>query len=249
MFNPIAYRISTHWQRAMARLAHLPSQCAICHAWPAQRICNDCATRFAQPRPRCTTCALPVAEGVAHCTDCLHPPYLLNRCVAAVDYGFPWSDALLGFKFGGDPTWAGPLALLIRSSPWAEPMLEEADKVVPMPLSSERLRQRGFNQALLLARQLAPHKTDATLLLRVHDTVAQSSLRRGERLHNLEGAFLVEPLRASTVRGQRIILIDDVMTTGATLHTAAAVLRKAGAAQVSALVVARTSSPQWDADE
>ena len=112
--------------------------------------------------------------------------------------------------------------------------------MLPLPLSRQRLRQRGFNQALLLARQLAPDKTDATLLLRLHDTPAQSSLARAQRLENLHGAFAIEPLRAHRVSGQRVVLIDDVMTTGATLHAAAGVLHRAGAAQVSALVVART---------
>lgn len=146
----------------------------------------------------------------------------------------------MGFKFQGDPSWAAALALLIRSTPWAEPLLESAGLVLPLPLSSQRLRERGFNQALLLARQLAPEKTDATLLLRLHHTAAQSSLNRIQRLENLQGAFALEPARASAVRGQRIVLIDDVMTTGATLHSAAAILRQAGAAHISGLVVART---------
>lgn len=237
MFNQIAYRVSGHWQRVAARL---PSQCAVCHAWPAQRVCGDCVARFAQPRPRCLTCATPVPAGTRHCSDCQRQPPLLHRCVAAVDYGFPWSDVLLGFKFQGDPSWAAALALLIRSTPWAEPLLESAGLVLPLPLSSQRLRERGFNQALLLARQLAPEKTDATLLLRLHHTAAQSSLNRIQRLENLQGAFALEPARASAVRGQRIVLIDDVMTTGATLHSAAAILRQAGAAHISGLVVART---------
>ena len=166
------------------------------------------------------------------------PP--LARCVAAVDYGYPWANALSDFKFRSDPGWASTLALLLRSTPWAEPVLDGADLVLPLPLSRQRLRQRGFNQALLLARQLAPDKTDATLLLRLRDTPAQSSLARAQRLENLHGAFAIEPLRAHRVSGQRVVLIDDVMTTGATLHAAAGVLHRAGAAQVSALVVART---------
>ncbi len=85
---------------------------------------------------------------------------------------------------------------LLRSAPWVEPALEQADLVLPMPLAPARLRERGFNQALELARRLAPRKTDATLLLRTRDTPAQSGLARAERLRNLRGAFALEPLRA-----------------------------------------------------
>lgn len=81
---------------------------------------------------------------------------------------------------------------------------------------------------------------DATLLLRLHATEAQSGLPRSQRLRNLQGAFAVEPTRAATLQGQRIVLLDDVMTTGATLHAAAHALRQAGTAHITALVVART---------
>ena len=109
-----------------------------------------------------------------------------------------------------------------------------------MPLSAERLRERGFNQALELARHLAPHKTQAYLLLRTRHTVPQPTLNRAERLRNVQGAFALEPLRGSALRGQRVVLVDDVMTSGASLFAAAAVLRQAGAVHVTGLVVART---------
>ncbi len=130
--------------------------------------------------------------------------------------------------------------MLMRSAPWAEPALERADLVLPMPLSPVRLRERGFNQAFELARRLAPGKTDAGLLIRTRDTPAQSGLTRAERLRNLQGAFAIEPLRASQVRGRRIVLVDDVMTSGASLFSAAQALRTGGAAHVSAIVLART---------
>ena len=109
-----------------------------------------------------------------------------------------------------------------------------------MPLARERLAERGYNQALLLARHLAPRKTDATLLLRTRHTPAQRELTRAERLRNVRGAFAVDPMRAHELRDQRVVLVDDVMTTGASLHAAATALRQAGVTHVTALVFART---------
>jgi ComF family protein len=169
------------------------------------------------------------------------PP--LDACLAACDYAWPWPDCIAQFKFRGEAGWAGPLATLMRSVPWVEPALEQCDTVLPMPMAPERLRQRGFNQALELARRLAPAKTDATLLLRTRDTPAQIGLSRAERLRNLRGAFAVEPLRAGQLQGRRVVLVDDVMTTGASLFSAAAALRLAGAAHITAVVLARTGSP------
>jgi len=218
----------------------LPSQCMVCHAWPSQSICEACVNRFAQPRERCRTCALAVAPGVQQCGGCVKNPPPLERCLAAVSYEYPWTDLIVGYKFREHPGRAGAFALLLRSTPWVEPALEAADLVLPMPLSRTRLRTRGYNQALLLARQLAPAKTEHRLLLRIKDTPPQSSLHRRERLEGLSNAFAVDPLRRRPVDGARLVLVDDVMTSGATLFAAAQVLRAAGAAHITGLVIART---------
>jgi ComF family protein len=224
-------------------LARLPSQCEVCRAWPSRRVCDACVARFAPPAARCGSCALPVPEGVIRCGECVGDPPPLDACLAACTYAWPWPDCIAQFKFRGEAGWAGPLATLMRSVPWVEPALEQCDNVLPMPMAPARLRERGFNQALELARRLAPAKTDATLLLRTRDTPAQIGLARAERLRNLRGAFAVEPLRASQLQGRSIVLVDDVMTTGASLFSAAAALRLAGAAHVTAVVFARTGPP------
>lgn len=218
--------------------AGIPSQCAICRAWPSQPVCEACVARFAQPVPRCRTCALPART--SPCGACLKAAAPLDACLAAVSYGYPWAACVAEFKFHGHPGWAGALATLLRSTPWVEPALEHCDLLVPMPLSAPRLRQRGFNQALELARRLAPAKADATLLLRIRDTPAQSALDRAARLRNMRGAFAVDPLRRQRLRGARVALVDDVMTSGASMFAAAAALREAGAAHITGLVVART---------
>ena len=159
--------------------------------------------------------------------------------MAAVDYAYPWAGLLSEFKFDGDPGWAAPLAALLRSTPWAEPTMDAADVLVAIPLARQRLAERGFNQAQRLALALSKEKSRDGLLLRVGTARDQHALGRKERLANLNTAFAVDPLRVSELQGKQIVLVDDVMTTGATLHAAARVLRQAGAAKVSALVFAR----------
>jgi ComF family protein len=224
-----------------ARLSSaLPSQCALCHAWPAEPVCETCVARFAQPQPRCRTCALSVPAGVVRCGACLKDPPPLDLCLAAVAYAYPWDQLVTRYKFGLHPGWAATMALLMRSAPWVEPALDEADLLLPMPLSDQRLRQRGFNQALALARQLAPAKADAGMLRRLRDTPAQSALPRAARLRNVRGVFGVVPSKRSDIEGRRVVLVDDVMTSGASLFAAARALREAGAVHITGLVFART---------
>jgi ComF family protein len=239
--------MSNPWRRRPSLFSSLldrvPSQCAVCRAWPSRPVCDACVTRFAPPAARCLGCALPVPQGVPRCGECLAHPPPLDACLAACAYVWPWPDCIAQFKFQGRAGWAAPLATLLRSAPWVEPALEQAELVLPMPLAPGRLHERGFNQAHELARRLAPQKTDARLLLRTRETPAQSGLARAERLRNLQGAFALEPLRAEAVRGRRIVLVDDVMTSGASLFSAAQVLRTGGAAHITALVLARTDPP------
>jgi len=216
-----------------------PSRCAICRAWPSAPVCDDCISHHAQPLARCQRCALPLPSGRV-CGACLTDPPPLDQCLSATRYSWPWMDLVARFKFQAEPGWARPLATLMRSSHGVEDTLDAADWVLPIPLSRQRLAERGYNQSWLLAHQLCPAKARAELLLRTRDTPSQRTLPRRERLANLEGAFAVDPLLAADLRGRRVVLIDDVMTSGASLHTAARVLRQAGVQHIAAIVLART---------
>jgi ComF family protein len=228
-------------------LNHIPSQCAVCKAWPSNgMVCEPCVTRFAQPARRCTGCALALKVGISadikRCGACIVNTPPLDECLASVSYDYPWNHCIASFKFGNDPAWASTFALLLKSTPWIEPAVDRADVLIPVPLSQARLRHRGYNQALELCKRLSPAKTDAQLLLRIKDTLTQSTLSRSERLKNVKTAFAVEPLRAQELQGKRVVLVDDVMTSGATLFAAAASLRQAGAAHITAIVFARTEA-------
>lgn len=216
------------------------SRCAVCGAWPARPLCDGCVTRFARPQHRCRLCALPLPDAAQVCGGCVQEPPPLDACYAAVAYAYPWSGLLGRFKFGGEPGWARALAERIAAVPGVREELAQADLVLPLPLAPVRLAARGFNQALLLARQLAPDRTEAQLLLRLRETGTQTALDRKARRANVRDAFGIEPLRAGELRQRRIILVDDVMTSGATLHAAAAAVRRAGASRVAAVVLART---------
>lgn len=248
-FVNIALRFNPNGRNVfpMLGMLSLPSVCQICRRWPAQTLCAACVERFAQPTLRCATCALTLVQTLhtghaAHCRNCTQHPNPLDACVAAVSYTFPWSDCIARFKFQTEPSLARALAHLMRHAPWVEPALDAAKVVVPMPLSPTRLRERGFNQALELARHLAPHKTHALTLLRRGDSAHQVGASRQDRLDHVRDAFWVAPERVSIVRDQRVVLVDDVMTTGASLFEAARALRAAGAAHITGLVLARTES-------
>jgi ComF family protein len=120
---------------------------------------------------------------------------------------------------------------------------EAPDLVLPVPLSATRLAERGYNQAWELARRvarLAALPARADVLLRPLDTAHQADLNRAARQHNLRQAFMVDPRQRAAVQGRRVALVDDVMTTGATVREAAAALKRAGAAAVQVWVLART---------
>lgn len=232
------------------RLAGLPwpSRCAICRGWPSEPVCDECVSQYAQPIPRCQRCALPLPMGRV-CGACLHNPPPLDLCLSATTYSWPWMDLVARLKFQAEPGWARPLATLMRSGDGVEDALTMADWVLPLPLSRQRLAERGYNQSWLLAQHLCPTKARADLLLRTRDTPSQRTLPRRERLANLAGAFAVEPLLAHALRGRRVVLVDDVMTSGASLHTAAQALRLAGVTHIAAVVLARTdphSTPEAD---
>jgi ComF family protein len=224
-----------------ARLA-LPQRCELCAATAGSKLlCDACNAGLPRETSPCPACALPSMNG-AICGACLAHPRPWSRVTAGLVYAFPVDRLLQQLKYGGRlalADWAGEtLAVAVRASLASRPAPERPDEVVALPLASSRQRERGFNQA----REIAVHVVRAVglpltaPLVRIGETAPQTALAWKERAQNVRGAFAV----AGDPHGARIALVDDVMTTGATLAEAARELRRAGAADVECWVVART---------
>lgn len=223
-------------------LHHVPSQCAVCRGWGLQAVCEDCTRLYAKAVPRCPRCALEVPESVRVCGSCLNDPPAFDAALAAVDYAHPWSALITQFKFRAALDLAGALADRLRHAQQSAAR-ETPGLLLPVPLSAERLQERGYNQAWEITRRLARAlrtQADPALLLRIRDTPHQLTLAPERREANVRGAFAVEPQRRAELSGRTVAVVDDVMTTGATLSEIARVLKQAGAARVEAWAIART---------
>ena len=198
--------------------------------------------------PACATCAEPLELALyddSVCGACLADPPPFDRMRAAVAYG-PIARALaLKLKYGRRPGIARTMAGPMRRA--AGPVLDGA-LVVPVPLHRRRLWWRGYNQAALIARALVPRPQLAVdLLTRTRATRPLRDMGRKARARTVSGAFAVSPTWRDRVKGSRIVLVDDVSTTGATVSACARVLRKAGAADVTILCWARVVRDADDA--
>jgi ComF family protein len=213
--------------------------CFLCRGKAADILCAQCDADL--PRltgTLCPRCSLASPNG-ALCGRCLAQAPGYDATIAALEYGFPADVLVQSLKFRGELALAPFLAELLCSR---IPGGSRADCVVPVPLSAERLRSRGYNQALEIARHVARAtgtRLAAELCERRRDTRAQMELPLAERARNVRGAFNCPRL----VAGAKIAVLDDVMTTGATLDEIATALKRAGAARVENWVVARTFPP------
>jgi ComF family protein len=223
----------------------VPGLCAICRGWGDARVCATCRSRFGAAVARCRRCALRVPDGVGVCGACLRDPPGFDSALTAFDYAHPWDTLIAPFKFHAAldlaPVFARCLAGASLQCGLAPPEL-----LLPVPLSRQRQRERGYNQSWEIARRLARRlacPVDGSLLLRIKDTQHQLALPVDKRAANVKGAFAIEPARRDALRGRAVTLVDDVLTTGATAAEITRVLRQAGVVQVHLWVLARTPAP------
>jgi ComF family protein len=230
----------------------LPPQCPVCQALVggAHQLCADCFGRMSFiTAPLCLNCGLafatPGEAGPAgQCLGCMLRPPRFARARGALQYDDAARRLILPFKHGDRTELAPVLAAMMARAGAA--LLAEADALLPVPLHRQRLRKRRYNQAALLACGLArrarrPWLPDA--LMRHRETPPLGELSAAARLQAVADAFTVRPSRMPLVEGRRLLLVDDVMTSGATASACAAVLLAAGAAAVDVLVAARVPAP------
>ncbi|MSO73543.1 MAG: ComF family protein [Alphaproteobacteria bacterium] len=234
------------WAATRLLDAFLPPQCLACAA-PVERPGRLCATCWSGLRfigaPQCARCGvafeLELPAGTL-CGLCLQNPPTYDRARAAFGYDGVGRSLVLGFKMA-DRTYCVP-----AFTAWLEragaPLIEDADLLVPVPLHRWRLFARRFNQSALLTRDLARRTGkpwSPAILWRRRATPSQASLPAAERRRNVRGAFAVPPRARDLIRGRRLLLIDDVLTTGSTANACAETLLKAGAGAVDVLTLAR----------
>ncbi len=209
-------------------------------------ICRSCFESFSEiTSPLCPVCSRPfppVAEEDHICEDCLRKRPLYDAIGAPYLYDGVFMEAIHRFKYAGKTHLADSLGPLLVS--FARGWLNKTDEclMIPVPLHPKRLRERGFNQSLLLARHVASSlgtELDFLSLRRIRYTQPQTGLKSDERRKNVSRAF--ELMDHTCVKGRTVILVDDVATTGNTLNECARVFRRSGCDRVFCLVLARTS--------
>jgi ComF family protein len=222
------------WRTALGRW--LAPRCLLCGAAAGRdSLCRGCRAELPWlDGAGCEVCAhpLPVA---GLCGRCIAEPPHYDRVVAACRYAFPLDALIQSYKYGGRLAAAAALAGLLEGRIPRKP-----DLIVPVPLTPQRLRERGFNQSLEIARRLGKSlgvTVDAGLCIKTRDTAPQSTLPWKTRRSNIRGAFVV----LGDLDGCHVAVVDDVLTTGATLGELARNLKRAGAASVTGYVIARTA--------
>ncbi|MGK5059994.1 double zinc ribbon domain-containing protein [Janthinobacterium sp. LB2P49] len=241
-------RLDAAWQalRLWLGATVLPAQCALCGIGCPQVLCPPCRAQYlGLLRPRCRQCANPLAdiEVALLCGRCLRQRPAYDATITAFDYAAPVDQLLLQLKFGARLALAPLLAELLHVAIQQQQAWETPQLLCPVPLGPARLAERGFNQALEIARPLArllDIHLQPRLALRVRETRAQSGVAPQERQANLAHAFAIAPEHGALLQGCHVGIVDDVMSSGHTVNALAATCKRAGAAKVSILVVART---------
>lgn len=241
----------------MAALIYPPA-CPVCRAEVAEQggLCAACWREIAFiSGAACRTCGAPVSPGLgaeAFCDGCAQAPPSWSRGAAAVVYGGAARTLVLGLKHG-DRLDVAPLAarwMMGAGGGLGARLAAEADLIVPVPLHWSRLLKRRYNQSGELTREIAAlaGRRDAAaldLLARFRRTPSQEGKSQSERFANVGGVFAVSRRWRRRIAGRRVLLIDDVLTTGATLSACSETCRAAGAADVNVLVFARVARVDW----
>lgn len=228
----------------------LPSQCLSCGSFveSSGALCATCWRELTfLSGPQCAVCGTPFSYDMAEsiiCGACIADPPEFDRARAALKYDEASRQLILAFKHGDRQEGLTIFARWMAAA--SVELIEPSDLIVPVPLHWQRLVSRRYNQAALLGQrlgQIVNRPVHTRVLERVKATPSQGGLGRRNRFRNMRGAFAVSPMASQNLKGAHILLIDDVLTTGATARACAAVLKRAGATKVDLLTLARVVGP------
>ena len=231
-----------NWINNVQRLLY-PSTCLLCGRPGADGLdlCPECRAELPRNHNPCRRCALPLPTDTpagALCGECQKTPPPFERCLAPFTYRSPLPELINGLKFRGRLAYSRLLAELLLPAV-AEVAQEPPERIIPVPLHPTRLRERGYNQALELARPLSRHlgiPLELRYCRRIRSTQPQSGLEQKQRRRNIRGAFEISP----EIQARHVALVDDVVTTGSTVAEIARQLKRRGVERVEVWALART---------
>lgn len=238
----ILKNIYTHFSHLI-----LPKKCAACEIIieSDSLLCGPCYREIKIiSEPHCNLCGTPFefnVEGITECAVCMAEPPIYNKARALFVYDEKSSKIVTGFKYSDKTHVSDDLAKMFVN--FNKEIFDEVDFIISVPMHPLRLVKRRYNQAALLANsvaKIAKKKVFHDILIRTKNTPPQASLSKKERKRNLAGAFEIKKKHLSFLKGKKVLIIDDVITTGSTVNACAKILKKAGAAKVFVLSIAKT---------
>lgn len=234
--------------KALIRPREWNTECGLCNtrlitSRANNYLCRSCLADLPYNNNCCQCCAVPMSQTVSICPECMSHPPSFDDSLSVFIYDFPVDRLIQQFKYDGHRYLCKPLCSLIIDEFSAQ--TRDVEAIIPIPLHKKRLKERGFNQATLLAMELSEQldinlRTD--ILLKPNPNKQQATLSKKQRIHNLNECFQINPKIRDLPR--RVVLFDDVVTTGATIEAAASLLKKKGVEYVAVWSLARTAKPK-----
>ena len=222
----------------------LPTSCIGCGKFQASRICEKCINLLkSQQKNRCSQCASICGETNATCANCQNQRPAFDKTICIDCYGGPLTSAVHDYKYKHQVAIAKGLVDTWVEIHGSDHLKHHADLLIPVPMSSQKLYQRGFNQSWELCKWFSKKfkiQASSSIVQRRHLESNQVQATRNERIKRLETVFYINQIEIEMIKNTRIVLVDDVMTTGATLSTIAKLLKDFGAQRVDNWVILRT---------
>lgn len=243
----LIFKLITEKSKQLIELL-LPAQCLVCALKSNNKlICHYCEKMILSERAYCLHCALPLSKTSDYCGDCLKKNYSFTHIHALGDYKKPLSMLIKQLKYQQQLIAGELLAYLLTKSilsRYTKQQLIQFDYLLPVPLHIKKLQQRGFNQTKIICDQLSKFLTISLLddhIIRAKETIAQEGLSIEKRRRNLVNAFSINKASTTGITGKNIVIIDDVVTTGATINSLCKLLEKEGANSISIFCISRTA--------